>query len=103
MFPWKAPHSIASGILDDETYDWLALCDGMLETGGSTFEVGDDIICEAKQLAEDKVKALVCHTGSAGLAGLLHHRREHEQQQGVGDTPVTGPDFVILSGLHRDK
>jgi hypothetical protein len=23
MFPWDQPHSIAHGILDDETYDWV--------------------------------------------------------------------------------
>lgn len=25
MFPWANPNSIASGILDDETYDWVEL------------------------------------------------------------------------------
>jgi hypothetical protein len=31
MWPWETPpHSIASGILDDETYDWLAIVRAML-------------------------------------------------------------------------
>ena len=37
MWPWEeAPHSIAEGIVDDETYDWLALLRGMAVTGGTT-------------------------------------------------------------------
>ncbi len=35
MWPWEEePQSIATGILDDETYDWLVLVEGMLTTGG---------------------------------------------------------------------
>src|SRR5262249_7675697 len=35
MQPWEAaPHSVATGILDDETYDWRAVVEGMLMTGG---------------------------------------------------------------------
>ncbi len=31
MWPWETePHSVAHGILDDETYDWLAVVEGML-------------------------------------------------------------------------
>ena len=31
MWPWETePHSVADGILDDETYDWLAVVRGML-------------------------------------------------------------------------
>ena len=36
MWPWETePHSAADGILDDETYDWLGVFEGMLATGGS--------------------------------------------------------------------
>ena len=35
MWPWEEePRSVAHGILDDETYDWLAVVEGMLATGG---------------------------------------------------------------------
>ncbi|MDP6942951.1 MAG: pyridoxal-phosphate dependent enzyme, partial [Myxococcota bacterium] len=35
MRPWPtAPHSVAHGILDDETYDWVELVVAMSETGG---------------------------------------------------------------------
>ena len=35
MTPWPDPHSAADGILDDETYDWLAVIDVMRRSGGS--------------------------------------------------------------------
>jgi hypothetical protein len=100
MFPWADPHSVASGILDDETYDWLALCDGLLETGGSAHHVEDPLICDAKAFALGTMGVNACHTGSAGFAGLLQHR-------GVGtsdEVKESGllPDLVILSGLDRD-
>ena len=43
MWPWEEePRSIAHGILDDETYDWLAVVEGMLATGGRPLVVGED-------------------------------------------------------------
>ena len=36
MWPWETePRSVAHGILDDETYDWLAVVRAMLATGGA--------------------------------------------------------------------
>ena len=41
MWPWEQePHSIAHGILDDETYDWLAVVEAMLATGGTAARRG---------------------------------------------------------------
>ncbi len=72
MWPWESePHSIAHGILDDETYDWLAVVDGMLATGGSPLVVGESTLADAHALALDATGIQVCATGSAGLAGLL--------------------------------
>jgi len=32
MWPWEeTPRSVAHGILDDETYDWLAIVKGIME------------------------------------------------------------------------
>ena len=98
MSAWENPHSVASGILDDETYDWVALCDAMQKTGGSSHVVQDDTICEAKEIAE-KMGVPVCHTGAAGLAGLLEHRRSQDAAMLAG----AAPDLVILSGLDRDQ
>jgi threonine synthase len=68
MWPWEsAPHSIATGILDDETYDWAAVLRGVLSTGGSVITVSEDGLRVANRLAGDGISA----TGSAGLAGAL--------------------------------
>ena len=100
MFPWENPHSIAGGILDDETYDWLALCDGMLQTGGTSHAVDDDIICQAKAFATGSFNVPVCHTGSAGLAGLVQSKGLNFES-GVNADPTAPPDLIILSGLDR--
>jgi threonine synthase len=72
MWPWETePHSVAHGILDDETYDWLAVVEGMLQTGGSPVVVGEDILVRANGLAASATGIDVDPTGSAGLAGLL--------------------------------
>ena len=97
MSPWEDPHSVAFGILDDETYDWVALCEAMQTSGGSTHLVQDETICEAKEIVE-RMGVPVCHTGAAGLAGLLEHRR----RQSTAQADVAAPDLVILSGLDRD-
>ena len=72
MWPWgKRPQSVATGILDDETYDWLAVVRGTLETRGDGLVVGDDLILRANALARDTTGIRVDPTGSAGLAGLM--------------------------------
>ena len=75
MWPWEdEPHSIAHGILDDETYDWLAVVEGMLDTGGGPLVVGEETLGQAHALALEATGIQVCTTGSAGLAGLLAMR-----------------------------
>ena len=77
MWPWEEePRSIAHGILDDETYDWLAVVRGMLETGGSPVVVDEPTLEEANELAREATGIDVDHTGSSGLAGLLHLARQ---------------------------
>ena len=72
MWPWEErPQSVATGILDDETYDWLAVVRGMLETQGQALVVGDDVILRAGELAREATGIPVDPTGSAGLAGLM--------------------------------
>ena len=52
MLPWEeTPHSVATGILDDETYDWRAVVEGMLMTGGRPLVVGEELLLHANQLA----------------------------------------------------
>ena len=71
MWPWETvPHSLAHGILDDETYDWVALVEAMLATGGKAVVVGEDEIAEANLFGVEQTGIKVDPTGSSGLAGL---------------------------------
>jgi len=71
MWPWESePRSIAAGILDDETYDWLAVVGGMLRSGGSPVVVSEERLAHAHDLGQ-KAGFRVDPTGSSGLAGLL--------------------------------
>jgi threonine synthase len=72
MWPWEQePHSVAHGIIDDETYDWRACLAGMLESGGGPLVTTEATLEEANALARATTGIDVDHTGSAGLAGLL--------------------------------
>jgi threonine synthase len=74
MWPWETePKSLATGILDDETYDWLAVVDGMLRSGGQPLVVSESQIAAAHRLGAE-AGYRVDPTGSAGLAGLLQLR-----------------------------
>ena len=65
MWPWEEePHSIAHGILDDETYDWLAVVRGMLETGGSPVVVDEATLREANDLGRETTGIDADHTGT---------------------------------------
>jgi threonine synthase len=79
MWPWEEePRSIAHGILDDETYDWLAVVEGMIATGGHPVVVDEETLAGANTLAREATGIDVDHTGSAGLAGLLAQRATGE-------------------------
>jgi threonine synthase len=66
---------VATGILDDETYDWRAVVEGMLLTGGQPLVVSENSLLEANRLAVATAGRRADPTGSAGLAGLLELRR----------------------------
>ncbi|MBI5168375.1 MAG: pyridoxal-phosphate dependent enzyme [Candidatus Eisenbacteria bacterium] len=94
MWAWElAPHSIAHGILDDETYDWFAIVEGMLESGGWPVVVDEALLAEARDMAQAAgVRADA--TGAASLAGLLALRRV--RWLGVDERVV-----VLLTGVQR--
>ena len=72
MWPWEdAPHSVAHGILDDETYDWYAALEGMLHSGGWPLVVDEARLIRANTIARKHTPIPVDPTGSSGLAGLL--------------------------------
>ncbi len=95
MWPWEEePASIAHGILDDETYDWLAVVEGMLVSGGGPVVVSEDLLARANALAVDATQIDVDPTGSSGLAGLLALR----DQGAIGDHERVG---VLFTGVRR--
>ena len=95
MWPWEEePRSVAHGILDDETYDWLAVVEGILRSGGSPVVVGEDVLVQANRLAVSTTGIDVDPTGSSGLAGLLALRDRGD----VGDHERVG---VLFSGVRR--
>jgi threonine synthase len=95
MWPWEeGPRSVAHGILDDETYDWMAVVRGMMTSGGAPLVVDEQTLLDANALARGATGIDVDHTGSAGLAGLLALNREGR----------VGPDervAVLFTGIRR--
>lgn len=91
MRPWSDPHSVADGILDDESYDWVADVAAMRTSGGRPVVAPESDVVSAHQLAT-AAGFDVSPTGSAGLAGLLaaHHEMSH------GDCVV-----IVMSGIAR--
>lgn len=72
MWPWEAtPASLADGILDDETYDWVADVDEMRRTGGRVVVADEDIVVSAATLGPDLSGINASPTGTSGLAGLM--------------------------------
>ncbi len=95
MWPWEQePHSIAHGILDDETYDWLAVVDAMLTTGGTALVVGESTLERANTLAREATGIAVDPTGSSGLAGLLALRE-------AGDVADDERVALLFTGVSR--
>jgi threonine synthase len=95
MWPWEdEPKSIATGILDDETYDWRAVVRGMLATGGRPVVVDEETLTEANDMAVDTTEIPVDPTGSSGLAGLMALRAEGV----IGDDDRVA---VLFTGVRR--
>lgn len=94
MWPWEqAPHSIATGILDDETYDWRAVVGAMLSTGGQPLIVTEERLGEANKLGQ-AAGYPVDPTGSSGLAGLLDLRES-------GTVGARDKVTVLFTGVQR--
>lgn len=95
MWPWEHPEgSAAHGILDDETYDWLAVVRAMLLTRGGPIVVDEATIANANALARTTTSIDVDPTGSAGLAGLIRLHRD-------GDLSPAETSLVLFTGIRR--
>jgi threonine synthase len=91
MTPWPDPHSLADGILDDETYDWLGVFGSIGAAGDAPIVASEADIVAAHELARS-AGFDVSPTGSAGLAGLL----------AIADTVgSTERVAVVMSGVAR--
>jgi threonine synthase len=91
MRPWLDPHSVADGILDDETYDWIADMDVMAESGGVPVVAAESDIVRAHELAT-AAGYRVSPTGAAGLAGVLTVADDLRAHENVA---------VVMSGVDR--
>lgn len=90
MWAWETtPHSLAHGILDDETYDWLEILKGVRASGGEVVVVDEPTVVRAHRLATAHTTIPVSATGTAGLAGLLAKPVE------------LGPVTILFSGVDR--
>ena len=93
MTPWEhVGTSAADGILDDETYDWIGVINGIHASHGAPVIVKEAEILQANELAHQLTDIDVSYTGSAGLAGLLAIRDVISDHERVG---------LIFSGLRR--
>jgi threonine synthase len=95
MWAWETePHSIAHGILDDETYDWVATARGMLHSGGLAMVVDEETLARANDLGRRTTGIDADHTATAGLAGVMELVRQGEI--GPGESVA-----VIFTGVRR--
>lgn len=98
MTAWPGtPHSVASGILDDLTYDWRTVLSHQIRTGGWPQLADEPTLTEAAALAAGLVTPPPDATGAAGLAGLLAAAR-------AGSLPPRADGeaiVVLLTGVDR--
>ena len=95
MWPWEnEPHSVAEGIIDDETYDWFAVVRAMVRTGGFPVAATETALEAASELGREATGIDVDATGTAGLAGLMTLRDagEVEPDETVG---------LLFTGVRR--
>jgi threonine dehydratase len=93
MWPWEqVPHSLADGILDDETYDWISVMNAMSDSHGSPIVAAETQVTEAMSLAHQYTDIDVSPTGTAGLAGVLAMRHTIRDDEKIA---------VVFSGLLR--
>lgn len=94
MWPWeREPKSSASGILDDETYDYAAILRAMLATDGWPIVAPEPLVLEAHQLGR-ATGLTASATGTAGLAGALALAR-------AGLLAEAEPLTLLFTGIER--
>jgi threonine dehydratase len=91
MQVWAEPASLADGILDDETYDWIGVFETMDRSGGHPVVAAeaDIVAAHADAVAAGYESS---PTGSAGLAGVIAAGRRVGRDENVA---------VVMSGRGR--
>ena len=92
MTTWEAPASLADGILDDETYDWISIFRALRRSSGRSVVAPELNIVRAHEIV-NTFGPPTSATGSAGVAGAIT-----EVEMGVLDDR---PIVVLLSGAAR--
>lgn len=93
MRPWEDPRSLATGILDDVTYDWLGVTRALLETGGGSVVATERNIVLASELVPS-LGISTEPTGAASIAGVVELLEQGKIQV---DTKVA----ALLTGRSR--
>ena len=117
MWPWEeTPHSVAHGILDDETYDWLAIVKGMLASRGTALVVDEDAAAGGERAgARDDGDPGVPHRlgrpGGADAAAARRRGRARASGRRCSSRGCSGrgghdgrqiPEGSVLPVRHRD-
>ena len=94
MWPWETePRSLADGILDDETYDWVADVEQIRTTSGTVLVVDEQQVAAAADMGPRLTGIDASPTGTAGLAGVLSTRSSLDDGARVA---------VVFSGIRRE-
>jgi threonine synthase len=91
MTVWDAPESLADGILDDETYDWVGVLAALRSSGGRSVVAPETSVIAAHRLAL-RAGFDASPTGTAGLAGALAISHEIAADERI---------IVVMSGVTR--
>ena len=121
----EEPVSIAEGILDDETYDWAAVLEGTVRTGGVPVVVDDATIADANERARTDgdrrephrfgwargVTIALRASGDADpgerVAATVHRRASpvirERTRGGVAMRSFLGRDILVAEGLRARR
>jgi threonine synthase len=91
MTVWENPTSLADGILDDETYDWVGVLEAARASGGGPVIATEQHVSDAHAIAQ-RAGYDASPTGTAGLAGVLAVRDEIDPDDQI---------VVVMSGVTR--
>ena len=94
MKPWNEPRGLATGILDDITYDWIGVVQSLLTSSGSSVVATEEQI----KIASEMVPSLGIETeptGAASVAGVISAFE-------AGQLTRENKTAVLLTGKNRD-